>query len=837
VIRRSPHFCRAVIRRSPHFRHRPLLLEPPVPEQVYAFWGKRQVGDGRVGEGSFKDSDVVVMVFHLVDYSDVAADDIVMELTAVGALIEGYCIGIAQVHGADAVVVDVDVVSAAGFDAHVYSHDHEVVSNGSPVNRHAFVRRVAEADAPVAVDEHVSFNRDIGASHPYKDGATASAIEPAQPDEGVVCESPSCNVLHVDAGDVVAVEAVVAIGFPLVGEEKAVADFAVVRADFFDDIRRVFRCGVVVPGINGGSAFKASHRDVMKLHVVGFEILHVAVAVDSDAVVSAAEESDIGDECVVSAVNREDAPELVRVAIENHGVAVAGFASDGDVVLLEHDVFRDGVGAVCEKDGCFGSGVFDGVGEFVSVCDADHVARRRGQRRGFGDLLEDSVDVRVLGHKHFFSRMGVEIKGNYSEQCKKNWHAEGLLRIQQVTFSRIPQSQGRTSYCEHVEDAQAFGVDGFLDFPGEWEGMDGDTVVFHADGDVGFAVKDEFDGGGAETACEDAVRGRRRAASLDVPEDAHADFVGGAFFEQFGELMHVALSFAFGDDDDGTGLAVSAAVSESFGDCVEVFDDFRHEHFFGAGSDGDFERDVAGIATHDFDDEEAVVAGGGVADFVNRFHGDIYGGVVADGSVGAVDVVVYGAWRADDVEVGMFLCEAVSAAIGAVAAESDKAFDAAGTQLFSGFGAAFGLEKLLATGGAQKSAAAANGIGNGAGDEGSDFSGDESGKALSHAEDFYVVIDGGADDGAGSGVHAGRVAAGTKDCNRGVFFSHGILPELGEYDTAAGRECTGKEGILWGERRITCKRVVGSVEYGCIYHRPEDEERNAQRCRMTRMKR
>ncbi len=51
---------------------------------------------------------------------------------------------------------------------------------------------------------------------------------------------------------------------------------------------------------------------------------------------------------------------------------------------------------------------------------------------------------------------------------------------------------------------------------------------------------------------------------------------------------------------------------------------------------------------HDFDDEDAFMADGGVADFVDGVHGGVDCGVKPDGFVGAVDVVVYSGWNSNN---------------------------------------------------------------------------------------------------------------------------------------------------------------------------------------------
>ena len=69
------------------------------------------------------------------------------------------------------------------------------------------------------------------------------------------------------------------------------------------------------------------------------------------------------------------------------------------------------------------------------------------------------------------------------------------------------------------------------------------------------------------------------------------------------------------------------------------------------------------------------MAGGGVADFVDTLHDGVQGGVVADGGVSSVEVVVDGAGKAYDGEIE-FVGEDAGAAERAVAADHHQGIDA-----------------------------------------------------------------------------------------------------------------------------------------------------------------
>ena len=117
---------------------------------------------------------------------------------------------------------------------------------------------------------------------------------------------------------------------------------------------------------------------------------------------------------------------------------------------------------------------------------------------------------------------------------------------------------------------------------------------------------------------------------------------GGA--DDLADFRQVA---ALGDDDDAVVLAVVVVVLEQGADVVDVDFFFRNEDDVRAAGNAGGIGDPAGIAAHDFNDDDAVVRVGGGVDAVDGLGGDHDGGVEAEGLVGAADVVVDGLGNAD----------------------------------------------------------------------------------------------------------------------------------------------------------------------------------------------
>jgi hypothetical protein len=131
----------------------------------------------------------------------------------------------------------------------------------------------------------------------------------------------------------------------------------------------------------------------------------------------------------------------------------------------------------------------------------------------------------------------------------------------------------------------------------------------------------------AEAGGEHAVVGRRRAAALDVPEHGRPGLLAGAPLDLVAEQLpdaaqadvaervelprtgrHAALlgHRALGDDEDRRELAGEAGL-DVLADLVDVEGPLGDEDDVGAAGQAGVQRDPAGVAAHDLDDERPVV--------------------------------------------------------------------------------------------------------------------------------------------------------------------------------------------------------------------------------------
>ena len=105
---------------------------------------------------------------------------------------------------------------------------------------------------------------------------------------------------------------------------------------------------------------------------------------------------------------------------------------------------------------------------------------------------------------------------------------------------------------------------------------------------------------------------------------------------------------AFGDHHQGAVVAAAFAVEHGFGDAFMGEGDFRDQDDVGAAGDAAVERDPAGVAAHDLQHHDALVAVGGGVQPVEGVHHRGDGRIEAEGHGRGLKVVVDGLGHADD---------------------------------------------------------------------------------------------------------------------------------------------------------------------------------------------
>ena len=196
------------------------------------------------------------------------------------------------------------------------------------------------------------------------------------------------------------------------------------------------------------------------------------------------------------------------------------------------------------------------------------------------------------------------------------------------------------------------------------------AAVTRADETVRLALGENLDGVIAHARCHDAVARGRRAAALDVTENRHTRVKPDGFVNLLADFNRAACTL--GDDDHIVCLAAQARTADTVDDVVlKVELLFRHQNGRCARCQTDIQRQMPCVSAHDLDDRAALVGLHGIAQTVDCLHGGICRGVVADGVVGADDVVVDRRRDADDADA--LLGKLLKTTERAVAADADNA--------------------------------------------------------------------------------------------------------------------------------------------------------------------
>ena len=162
--------------------------------------------------------------------------------------------------------------------------------------------------------------------------------------------------------------------------------------------------------------------------------------------------------------------------------------------------------------------------------------------------------------------------------------------------------------------------------------------------------------------------------------------------------------------------------------------------------------------------------GRGVADLVHAVHDGVESGVVADGGIRAVEVVVYGARQADDGHV-VLAGQPLRPGERTVAADHDERVNPELLHVLIGLVHALVRAELIAPGGFKDGSAPLDGVAHRFGGKFLDVPVDESFIAPVDAVDLPSLEDCRTGDGADRRVHSGRVAAGSEDAYR-LDFCH-----------------------------------------------------------------
>ena len=231
------------------------------------------------------------------------------------------------------------------------------------------------------------------------------------------------------------------------------------------------------------------------------------------------------------------------------------------------------------------------------------------------------------------------------------------------------------------------------------------------------------------------------------------------------------MAHALGNDDDEVTLAGLLSLSDLVQNVVLHIEFLlRQQDSHSTGGDGNVQGNVTGVAAHDLDHTAAVVALGGVAQLVDHFQSGVHGCIIADGVLGAGNVVVDGAGQADHRNAAV--CQLACAAVRTIAANDDQCVNAQLTTLGSTAVLAFlGLE-LQAAGSVQNSTAGRNDVRDAAQVHFKAFAVQQAVVTTLNADHAVTFVQAGTDHSAHGSIHARSIAAACEHANRFDLLFH-----------------------------------------------------------------
>ena len=196
------------------------------------------------------------------------------------------------------------------------------------------------------------------------------------------------------------------------------------------------------------------------------------------------------------------------------------------------------------------------------------------------------------------------------------------------------------------------------------EGDARDAVAAHAQDDglvLGRGGEDLLDRGVAQQRGHPTVVRRGGTAALHVAEDRHARVLTGALLDRVGDqlgrqLVAVAVVRALCHQDDGLAAAGLTAEAQVLSQVVLPARTRRvlgRKHVVGAACDSRHQGQVAAVASHDLDDERALVRGRRAGQLVDGIQDAVQRSVRTNRHIRAHHIVIDRADEADDDEGGV----------------------------------------------------------------------------------------------------------------------------------------------------------------------------------------
>ena len=228
---------------------------------------------------------------------------------------------------------------------------------------------------------------------------------------------------------------------------------------------------------------------------------------------------------------------------------------------------------------------------------------------------------------------------------------------------------------------------------------------------------------------------------------------------------------ALGNDDDEVALAGLLGLSDLVQN-VALHIEFllRQQDSHSTGGNGHIQGDVTSVAAHDLNHTAAVMALGGVAQLVDHLQCGIHGRIIANGVIGAGDIIVNGAGQTDHRDAAV--CQLTGTTVRAVTTNDHQSINAQLTALLCALILAFlGLE-LQAAGSVQNGAAGRNNVRHAAQVHLEALAVQQAIVAALNADHAITLVQARADHSAHGSVHARSITTACQHANRFDLLFH-----------------------------------------------------------------
>ena len=285
----------------------------------------------------------------------------------------------------DCVVDDAAALRVGGEDTRFRAAGDEVVAYHARVGvkSSALVAiMISQADAHVAIEDHVAFDDTVTGLVPQKDGSSSFPRTTVDAGEHVVTDHPTAREHGVDPADVVAIKRICRIGRivrPLLGS------IVVKQTELDPAVGRPF---LVAVRLRHGRAFHAALPDIVNDAVADRHLRGTAIRVDLESVPFDALDREFRNCDSGAARDADQFAVLTVTAVEHDPLAVSARAAQRDPIGVNVERTRQQIRSVGDQDR---GARLHGIDRRDQLVDRSHLNDLSGCRRQRRSLREPSL--------------------------------------------------------------------------------------------------------------------------------------------------------------------------------------------------------------------------------------------------------------------------------------------------------------------------------------------------------------------------------------------------------------------------------------------------------------